>query len=140
MSGRLKKLLEILRRETKILHIEKDIQSKVNEQMDKNQRDYYLREQCGRFPPTSWTISDDTPCEECRGIQGEDRKNKKLPEEAREKLLMKRTACSKCRAILRRFRSPHLSGHMSDLPWDTRTEDNLTSIRLLRFWMGDITA
>ena len=25
--------------------IEKDIQSKVNEQMDKNQRDYYLREQ-----------------------------------------------------------------------------------------------
>ena len=45
VSGRLEKLLEILRRETKILHIEKDIQSKVNEQMDKNQRDYYLREQ-----------------------------------------------------------------------------------------------
>ena len=39
VSGRLEKLLEILRRETKILHIEKDIQSKVNEQMDKNQRD-----------------------------------------------------------------------------------------------------
>ncbi len=35
----------LLKREVKVLRIEKDIQNKVNEQMDKNQRDYYLREQ-----------------------------------------------------------------------------------------------
>ena len=45
MLGRLEKILDVLKREVKVLRIEKDIQNKVNEQMDKNQRDYYLREQ-----------------------------------------------------------------------------------------------
>ena len=41
MLGRLEKILDVLKREVKVLRIEKDIQNKVNEQMDKNQRDYY---------------------------------------------------------------------------------------------------
>ena len=42
---RMEKLCAILRSEAEILRIEEDIQDKVQEQIDQNQREYYLREQ-----------------------------------------------------------------------------------------------
>ena len=45
LNGRLQRLVEMLRRECQVMKIEKEIAEKVNESMDKNQRDYYLREQ-----------------------------------------------------------------------------------------------
>lgn len=42
---RLKKINEILSREIEIMHIEHDISSKVKSQINRNQREYYLREQ-----------------------------------------------------------------------------------------------
>ena len=42
---RIEKLLQILYQETEILEIEKDINSKVRKQIDKVQKEYYLREQ-----------------------------------------------------------------------------------------------
>jgi len=42
---RIEKLLQIIYQETEILEIEKDINSKVRKQIDKGQKDYYLREQ-----------------------------------------------------------------------------------------------
>ena len=45
LNGRLKKLIEMLRRECQVMKLEKEITEKVNESMDKNQRDYYLHEQ-----------------------------------------------------------------------------------------------
>ncbi len=42
---RMSQLIKLLASEVEILDIEQDIQEKVKEQMDKNQRDYYLREQ-----------------------------------------------------------------------------------------------
>ncbi len=42
---RLEKLVQALRRELEILELERDMASKVREQMAGNQRDYYLREQ-----------------------------------------------------------------------------------------------
>ena len=42
---RLEKLCIYLEKECRILHIEDDINDKVQEQMDKNQREYFLREQ-----------------------------------------------------------------------------------------------
>lgn len=42
---RMEKLLVILARETNLLTIEAQIEERVQEQMDKNQREYYLREQ-----------------------------------------------------------------------------------------------
>ena len=123
VSGRLEKLLEILRRETKILHIEKDIQSKVNEQMDKNQRDYYLREQM-RAISNELDDFDDTR-EEAEEYKAKIEKTK-LPEEAREKLLkeadrmFKMQGNSQEASVIRTYLDTCL-----DLPWDTRTEDNL---------------
>ena len=45
LNGRLQRLVEMLRRECQVMKIEKEIAEKVNESMDKNQRDYYLHEQ-----------------------------------------------------------------------------------------------
>lgn len=45
IEARLEKLVTILNRENHIISLEKEIQGKVNDQMEKNQRDYYLREQ-----------------------------------------------------------------------------------------------
>ena len=45
LSARLDTLLYLLQRECEILAVEREIDDKVNDQMDKNQRDYYLREQ-----------------------------------------------------------------------------------------------
>ena len=42
---RLEKLLTLLREECQVLEIERDLDEKVNAQMDKGQREYYLREQ-----------------------------------------------------------------------------------------------
>lgn len=43
--SRMEKLCALLRSETQILELEEGIQNKVQDQMDQNQREYYLREQ-----------------------------------------------------------------------------------------------
>ena len=45
VEKRLEKLCEILIRETELAGIEKQVQSRLKKQIDKNQKDYYLREQ-----------------------------------------------------------------------------------------------
>lgn len=45
LIGRLRLLVERLHRERRMLEIDKEIAQKVDEAMDKNQRDYYLHEQ-----------------------------------------------------------------------------------------------
>ena len=45
LFNRLQLLVEILQHETAVLTWERDIYDQVKDQMDKNQRDYFLREQ-----------------------------------------------------------------------------------------------
>ena len=45
LEARLSKIIELVNKETRVLALEKEIKDKVTEQMDKNQRDYMLREQ-----------------------------------------------------------------------------------------------
>ncbi len=47
LMGRLEKLLAIFIKENNVLEIEREIQEKTSEVMDKEQRDYYLREEMG---------------------------------------------------------------------------------------------
>ncbi len=120
---RLEKLLEVLHREARILHIEKDIQSKVNEQIERNQRNYYLREQM-RAISDELDDSDDTR-EEAEGYR-ERIEALALPEEAREKLLKetdrlyRMQGSSQEATVIRTYLDTCL-----DLPWETKTQDIL---------------
>ncbi len=120
--GRLEKILEFIRKETKIVRIEKDIQHKVSEQIDKNQRDYYLREQMR-------VISDELD----DGDEKDDTDSYKdkiealnLPEEANEKLLKeadrltKMSSSSQEATVIRTYLDTCL-----ELPWNTQTKDKL---------------
>ena len=123
IAGRLEKLLVLLHRECDILSIEKEIDDKVNVQMDKSQRDYYLREQ---MQVISEELGDS---EDTRAESEEYRRRVEalgLPEEAAEKLLkecdrLARTqASSPESAVIRGYLDTCLA-----LPWHKRTEDDL---------------
>ena len=83
LMGRLQKLVDLLKRENQVLAIEQDIHERVNDQMDKNQRDYYLREQM-RVIAQELDEDEDTRFEADRYRQQMEALN--LPQEAVEKL------------------------------------------------------
>lgn len=119
---RMEELLVILARETNLLSIEAEIDEKVQEQMDKNQREYYLREQIK-------AISDeldegDNPQSEAE-IYRDKIKSFNLKPEIEEKLL---DDCSKLykmgpgsheATVLRNYLDTVIA-----LPWNVYTKDN----------------
>lgn len=123
LMGRLQKLADLLKRENQILAIEQDIHERVNEQMDKNQRDYYLREQM-RAISQELGEDDDTRFEADRYRQQID--SLELPEEAVEKLLKEVDRLSRMQgnsqeaAVIRTYLDTCLG-----LPWGKYTVDNL---------------
>ncbi len=123
ITGRLEKLLLFLHRECDILCIEKEIDDKVNVQMDKSQRDYYLREQMQ-------IISEELGDSEDTRAEADDYRARvealHLDEESAEKLL------KECERLGRTQGSSPESGVIRTyldtclaLPWHTRTEDDL---------------
>lgn len=123
LIGRLTKILEYLRKETQVLRIERDIQGKVNDQMDKNQRDYYLREQI-RAISEELDDTDDTR------VEAEEYKRKikklKLSGEANDKLLKETDRLFRMQgntqeaSVIRTYLDTCL-----DLPWNEHTVDSL---------------
>jgi len=123
LNGRLKKLIEMLRRECQVMKIEKEIAEKVNESMDKNQRDYYLHEQL-HIISDELGEGDDTHAEADeyrRKITGlhlaEDSEKKLLKEVDR---LAKMQGSNQEATIIRTYLDTCL-----DLPWNTFTVDDL---------------
>ena len=123
MNGRLKKLIEMLRRECQVMKIEKEIAEKVNESMDKNQRDYYLHEQL-HIISDELGEGDDTHAEADeyrRRITGlhlaEDSEKKLLKEVDR---LAKMQGSNQEATVIRTYLDTCL-----DLPWNTFTVDDL---------------
>ncbi|MEG0803525.1 MAG: endopeptidase La, partial [Pygmaiobacter sp.] len=120
-------LLSIFTKETKILSIEKEIQDKVNVQMDKNQRDYLLREQ---MRVISGELDEDDDTRE----EAESYKKKieelRLPEEAREKLLkeaerlFKMQGNSQEASVIRTYLDTCI-----ELPWNTNTPENIDILK-----------
>ncbi len=120
---RLEKILELLLHENEILMIERDINEKVSEQMDKNQRDYYLREQMRAIAGE---------LDESEDARGEAEKYRArimelaLPQEAEEKLLKETERLSRMQgnsqeaSVIRTYLDTCL-----DLPWSAVTVDNL---------------
>ena len=118
---RLEFACRVLVRETEILDIEAQIHAKVQQQMDKSQHDYYLREQMRVIAEE--LDEDDDPKKEAQEY-----KDKisalKLPQESEEKLLKdcdrlyKMPSGSQDGAVLRSYLDTVLS-----LPWNNETKD-----------------
>ena len=127
LNGRLKKLIEMLRRECQVMKIEKEIAEKVNESMDKNQRDYYLHEQL-HIISDELGEGDDTHAEADeyrRRITelhlAEDSEKKLLKEVDR---LAKMQGSNQEATVIRTYLDTCL-----DLPWNTFTVDDLDIAR-----------
>ena len=123
VNRRMERLITILERENDILALEKDIQTKVQTQIDQGQREYYLREQ---MKIIAEELGDsDNPREEAeqyrRGILA-----LRLPEESEQKLLkeadrlFKMPAGSHEGAVIRGYLDACL-----ELPWNRTTRDHI---------------
>ena len=116
-------LCKILVRETEILRLELEIQDKVQERMDKNQRDYYLREQ---IKVASVELGeDDSPVAEAQKYKDkisalpiDEKSMKKLMEECDR--LIKTSPGSPEANVARTYLD-----RVSNLPWGVYTEDSL---------------
>ena len=123
LNGRLQRLVEMLRRECQVMKIEKEIAEKVNESMDKNQRDYYLREQM-HIISEELGDAEDTLAEAEKYAQKI--QDLHLDAASEEKLL------KECDRLARMQGSSAESGVIRSyldaclaLPWHTATEDDL---------------
>lgn len=120
---RAERLCVILSKEIELLTIEEEINEKVQEQMEDNQRDYYLREQ---MKAISEELNDgDTAVSEAESFRekiraigfSEDIEKKLLKECDR---LMKMQSSSPESAVIRNYLDKIVG-----LPWNIYTEDNL---------------
>lgn len=121
---RLEKLLDILVNENEILEIEKNINTKVRQQIDKNQREYYLREQIKAIQKELGDGGE--------GVAGETEEYKEkihkanLPEEVKKKALKELDRFSRMQSssaesgVIRTYLDLIL-----DLPWNKKTEERL---------------
>lgn len=83
VEKRMEKLLVLLERESSVLEVERDIQEQVHEQIDRNQKEYYLREQM-RVISSELGEADQSPGGSGR-IPGEDQQaaaQRRKPQEA----------------------------------------------------------
>ncbi len=118
---RLKKLMVLLEQEIEILNIEKEMHTQVREQIEQNQREYYLREQLKYI--SNELGEGDNPLEEA-----EEYRQKiyelRLPREVEEKFL------KECNRLAKMPPSSHeatvIRGYLDtclDLPWNKVTQD-----------------
>lgn len=124
---RLEKLLEILLKEIDILEIEKNINAKVRKQIDKMQKEYYLREQMKAIQ---------SELGDREGVVGEVEEFKEklktadLPEEVEKKVLkeldrlLKMPSGSAEGSVIRTYLD-----WIFDLPWKKETEEVIDLVR-----------
>ena len=116
-------LLTMLARETDILELEQDIQEQVHESIDRNQREYYLREQMRAI--ASELGDGDNPLEEADELR-EKVKGFGLAREVEDKLLKECDKLAKMPAgsheatVVRNYLDACLS-----LPWNVKSKDSL---------------
>lgn len=120
---RLEKIYDLLKNEIEVLGIEKDIQDKVSDQMDKNQREYYLREQmraiAGELDESEDTINEAAKYRDKIVALH-------LPEEAQEKLIKEADRLARMQgnsqeaSVIRTYLDTCI-----ELPWNTTTVDSL---------------
>ncbi|NLX84477.1 MAG: endopeptidase La [Synergistaceae bacterium] len=119
---RLRSLLAILMRENEFLKMEHDIQEKVRGEMDKGQKQYYLREQ---LKIIQQELGDDSPFSEIEELRSK-AAAAEMPEEAKEKVMRELDRYSRMAPI-----SPEATVSRTyiewllDIPWNISSEDHL---------------
>jgi len=121
---RAERLCSVLIKETEILSLQLNIQNEVHEKMDKNQRDYFLREQ---IKVISQELNDEASPEEeaekykekIKALPLEDKYKKKLLDESDR--LLKLSSSSSEANVTRTYLDRVLA-----LPWNTETKDSLS--------------
>ncbi len=123
VNNRVETLLRIIHKECQVLQLEKKIEDKVQQQMDDNQRDYYLREQIRAI--SEELGEEDNPVEESAEYIARVEKLG-LPEKISEPLI------KECRKLGKMPPGSHeatvVRGYLDtclSLPWNDTTEDNL---------------
>lgn len=119
---RLEKVIRVIGNEIEILRIETDLQEKLKEQVDKNQREYYLREQMKVIQTElgEQDIGDEVEeyCDKIRALQlNEECETKLLKEAARLEKMQPMSAES---GVIRTYLDTCL-----ELPWNTTTKEQL---------------
>jgi len=123
VKERLEKIYELLSRELEILEIERKINSRVRKQIDKSQKEYYLREQLKAIQRELGEKEGNA--EEIEHYQ-EKLAKLEVPEEVKEKVEKELDKLSKLSPG-----SPEVGvtrtylDWIFDLPWNTETADNL---------------
>ncbi|MBR2877142.1 MAG: endopeptidase La, partial [Clostridia bacterium] len=120
---RAERLCSVLTKETEILSLQLNIQNEVHEKMDKNQRDYFLREQ---LKVISQELNDEASPEEeaevykekINALPLEDKYKKKLLDESDR--LLKLSSSSAEANVARTYLDRVLN-----LPWNVATKDSL---------------
>lgn len=123
IKERLQRLCEILGREIEVLELERKINTRVRKQMEKTQKEYYLREQMK-------AIQKELGDKDEKTAEADEYRNKleevELPEEVEEKILKEIERLEKMppqaaeTAVIRNYLDWLLA-----LPWSTMTEDRL---------------
>ncbi|WP_405168666.1 endopeptidase La [Paenibacillus sp. FSL H3-0286] len=123
VSKRLEKLLDILNNEREVLELERKINQRVKKQMEKTQKEYYLREQMKAIQKELGEKEGRAgEAEELRTLMEE----KNVPERVKEKMekeidrLEKMPVSSAEGGVIRNYVDWLLS-----LPWSEQTEDDL---------------
>ncbi len=119
---RLEQAIRLLHREMEMLQLEAEIQSKTHAVMDKNQKDYYLREQMRVIRQELGEGDEESEFEDYRTKI----KALQLPEEAEKKVLKdvdrlrKQPFGSAEASVLRNYLDT-----LTELPWNTRTKEKV---------------
>lgn len=120
----LEKIIELLQNETNLLNVEHEIYDKVKQRMDKNQRDYFLREQ-QRIIAEELDEAD-SPVDDALNYLDDITAIKNISEESREKLVKECERLSHLPPmsqegnVIRTYIETCL-----ELPWDTFTKETL---------------
>jgi len=121
-SKRMSELAKLMRNEINVLNIEKELNEATSEQLNKNQRDYYLREE---MKVIRAELGEDTADDDIEELRGKVRALK-VSDEIREKLLKEVSRLAKQpfgsseASVIRNYLDVCL-----ELPWGTMTEESI---------------
>ena len=123
VKERLREVTRLVNHQVEILELGSKIQSQVKDDMDKSQREYYLRQQLGAIRKELGETDDEkVEVEEYRAKI----EKKNLPEEAKKEAERELARLSKMHPSSAEYTvAATYLDWMTALPWNERTEDNL---------------